>query len=116
LTVYRSGQGREEIEWHLVPRGGQHFNGQAERIIGILKRQIHRRFEGKKYTHEEMCTILQEAAQTVNSYPLMASPWAEKEPFSPEGLMLRRATVGLPTDKFETGLQLVKRFRLVQEV
>jgi hypothetical protein len=26
------------IEWHLVPTGGQHFNGQAERMIGILKK------------------------------------------------------------------------------
>jgi transposase InsO family protein len=25
-------------EWHVVPTGGQHFNGQAERMIGILKK------------------------------------------------------------------------------
>jgi hypothetical protein len=56
--------------------GGQHFNGQAERIIGILKRQLHRSFEGKKYTHKETCTVVQEEAQIVNSYPLVMSLWA----------------------------------------
>jgi hypothetical protein len=59
--------GRNGIEWHLIPTGGQHFNGQAERIIGILKKQIWRSFEGRKYTHEETCTVLQEAAHVVNS-------------------------------------------------
>jgi hypothetical protein len=60
--------GREEWhEWHLVPTGGQHFNRHAERMIGILKKQIWRSFEGTKYTHEETCTLLQEAAQEANS-------------------------------------------------
>jgi hypothetical protein len=47
--------GKNGIEWHLVPTGGQHFNGQAERMIGILKKQVHQSFEGRKYTHEETC-------------------------------------------------------------
>jgi hypothetical protein len=52
--------GREEgntLESHLVPTGGQHFNGQAERMIDILKRQLHRSFESKKCAHEETCTM-----------------------------------------------------------
>ncbi len=65
--------GRNGIEWLLVPTAGQHFNGQTERMIGILKRQLHRSFEGKKYTHEETCKFLQEAAQIMNSHPLVAS-------------------------------------------
>jgi hypothetical protein len=44
---------RKGIEWHLIPTGGQHFNGQAERMIGIIKKQIWRSSEGRKYTHEE---------------------------------------------------------------
>ncbi len=63
--------GKSGIEWHLVPTGGQHFNGQAERMIGILKKQIRRSYKVRKYTHEETCTILQEASQTVlNSRPM----------------------------------------------
>jgi hypothetical protein len=105
---------KNSIEWHLIPMGGQHFNGKVERMIGILKKQVHQSFEGKKYMHEEMCTILQEAAQIVNSRPLAAGPWAEKEPLCPEDLMLEKPGTGIPSVGFETGLQLVKRFCLVQ--
>jgi hypothetical protein len=35
-------------------------------------------------------------------------------PLSPEDFMLGRATVDVPAAKFEMGLQLVKRFWLVQ--
>jgi hypothetical protein len=38
--------GRKKL--HIVPTGGQNFNGQAERMIGLLKKQIWRSFEGKK--------------------------------------------------------------------
>jgi hypothetical protein len=51
----------------------------------------------------------------VNSRPLAAGPWAEKEPLCPEDLMLGRSRTGNPTVSFETGLQLVKRFHVVQE-
>jgi hypothetical protein len=50
--------GKRGIEWFLVPTGGQHVNGQAERIIGLIKKQIWRSFKGKKYSHEETTTIL----------------------------------------------------------
>jgi hypothetical protein len=30
--------GKKGIEWVLVPTGGQHFNGQAERMIGLIKK------------------------------------------------------------------------------
>jgi hypothetical protein len=39
-------------------------------MIGVLKKQFRRSFKGKKYSHEEMGTILQEAAQIVNNRPL----------------------------------------------
>jgi hypothetical protein len=54
----REWAGRNGIEWHLVPTGGQHFNRQAKRMIGILKKQIWRSFEGKKY-----CTSMRRLAQ-----------------------------------------------------
>jgi hypothetical protein len=44
--------GRKGIEWTLVPTGGQHFNGQAERMIGLIKKQLWKTFEGKKLTHD----------------------------------------------------------------
>jgi hypothetical protein len=45
---------KKGMEWHLVPTGGQHFNGQAERMIGILK--------------------------IVNSRPLAGGLWADGRP------------------------------------
>jgi hypothetical protein len=54
--------GKRGIEWILAPTGGQHFNGQTERMIRLIKRQIWRSFEGRKYSHDETITILKEAA------------------------------------------------------
>jgi hypothetical protein len=88
--------GKKGIEWILVPTGGQHFNGQAERMIGLIKRQIWRSFEGRKYSHEETITILQEATQVINSRPLGRNPWPEGEPLCPQDLMLGRARCSQP--------------------
>jgi hypothetical protein len=84
-------------------------------MIGILKKQMWRSFEGKKYTHKENCTILQEAVQVVNSRPLATGSWAEGTSLCPKDLMMERTRVGMPTVQFETGQQLVKRFKAVQE-
>jgi hypothetical protein len=106
--------GKKGIKWVLVPTGGQHFNGQAERMIRLIKRQIWRSFEGKKYSHEETVTILQEAAQVINSRPLGCNPWPEGEPLCPQELMLGRARPGQPAVKLETGCQLTWRFENLQ--
>jgi hypothetical protein len=39
----------------------------------------------------------------------------EGESFSPEDLMLGRATTGTPSAKFQTGLQLVRQLQMIQE-
>ncbi len=31
--------GKKSLEWHLVPNGGQHFNRQEEKMIGVFKKQ-----------------------------------------------------------------------------
>ncbi len=105
---------RKGIELHLVPTGGQHFNGQAERMIGLLKKQIWRSFEVIKYTHEETTTILQQAVRIVNSRPLAIGLWSEGDPLSPEDLMMGRAGKGMPVVHFEMGHQLIKRLKVVQ--
>jgi hypothetical protein len=71
--------GKRGIEWILAPTGGQHFNGQTERMIGLIKRQIWRSFEGRKYSHDKTITIIKEAAQEVNSGPLSRNPWPQEE-------------------------------------
>jgi hypothetical protein len=39
--------GEKGIEEYLVPMGGQHFNGIAEQMIGIIKKQMQWSFEGR---------------------------------------------------------------------
>jgi hypothetical protein len=106
--------GRKGIEWTLVPTGGQHFNGQAERMIGLIKQQLWRTFEGKRLTHEETLTVLAEAVQKINSRPLTWNPRPEGEPLCVQDLMLGRAKPGQAEVKFESGKKLTKRFENVQ--
>jgi hypothetical protein len=106
--------GRKGIEWTLVPTGGQHFNGQAERMIGLIKQQLWRTFEGKRLTHEETLTVLAEAVQKIKSRALTWNPRAEGEPLCAQDLMLGRARPGQAEVKFESGSKLTKRFENVQ--
>jgi hypothetical protein len=106
--------GRKGIEWTLVPTGGQHFNGQAERMIGLIKKQLWKTFEGKKLTHEETLTVLAEAVQKINSRPLTWNPRLEGEPLCVKDLMLGRAKPGQAEVKFKSGKKLTKRFENVQ--
>jgi hypothetical protein len=106
--------GKKGIEWTLVPTGGQHFNWQAERMIGLIKKQLWKIFEGKKLSHEETITLLTEAVQKINSRPITRNPRPEGEPLCVQDLMLGRAKPGQAEVKFETGKQLTRRFENVQ--
>jgi hypothetical protein len=106
--------GKKGIEWTLVPTGVQHFNGQAERMIGLIKKQPWKTYEGKKLSHEETLTLLVEAVQKINSRPITRNPRPEGEPLCVQDLMLGRAQPGQVEVKFETGKQLTRRFKNVQ--
>jgi hypothetical protein len=106
--------GEKGIKWTQVPTGGQHFNGQAERMIGLIKKQLWKVFEGKKVSHEETLTLLAEAVQKINSRPITRNPRAEGEPLCVQDLMLGRAKPGQVEVKFETGKKLTRWFENVQ--
>jgi hypothetical protein len=108
--------GKKGIEWTLVPTGGQHFNGQAERMIGLIKQQLWRTFKGKRLSHEETLTVLAEAVHKINSRPLTWNPRPEGEPLCVQDLMLGRAKPGQVEVKLESGKKLIKRFENVQQV
>jgi hypothetical protein len=61
---------RMGAEWHIVPTGGQHYNGQAERLIGLLKRCLEGALNNRRLTLGELSTVVAEAAQIVNSRPI----------------------------------------------
>jgi hypothetical protein len=102
--------GRKGIKWTLVPTGGQHFNGQAERMIRLIKKQLWKIFEGKRLSHEETLTLLAEAVQKINIRPITWNPRPEGEPLCVQDLTLGRAKPGQAEVKFETGKKLTRRF------
>jgi hypothetical protein len=57
-------------EWHIVPTGGQHYNGQAERLIGLLKRCLESTMVHRRFTLGELNTVVAEATQLVNRRPI----------------------------------------------
>jgi hypothetical protein len=83
-------------------------------MIGLIKKQLWRIFEGKKLSHEETVTLLAEAVQKINSRPITLNPRSEGEPLCVQDLMLGRAKPGQVEVKFKTGKQLVRRFENVQ--
>jgi hypothetical protein len=83
-------------------------------MIGLIKQQLWRTFEGKRLSHEETITILAEAVHKINSRPITWNPRPEGEPLCVQDLMLGRAKPGQVEVKLESGKKLTKRFEDVQ--
>ncbi len=84
-------------------------------MIGLIKKQLWKTFEGKKLSHEETLTLLVEAIQKITSRPITPNPRPEGEPLCIQDLKLGRAQPGQIEVKFETGKQLTRRFKNVQQ-
>jgi transposase InsO family protein len=52
----------KRIKWKFSPTGGQHMNGQAERMIQQVKKVLKSTLEGKSCPFNKIATILYEAA------------------------------------------------------
>ena len=104
-------------EWHVVPTGGQHFNGQAERMTGILKKCLEGTLAGKRCTLGEMGTIVAEAAQMVNSRPIARNTGDPESggPITPLHLLLGRASVEIPQLRFNEMPKLTQRLQFIEE-
>jgi hypothetical protein len=57
--------GQKGVTWRLVPTGGQHYNGQAERVIGMMKLCLAQTLEDKRCSIMELAIVLAEVAQAV---------------------------------------------------
>jgi hypothetical protein len=68
-SVHEMAEGMN-AEWHIVPTGGQHYNSQAERLIGLLKRCLEVTLNSRRLTLGELNTVVAEAGQMVNSRPI----------------------------------------------
>jgi hypothetical protein len=108
---------RAGAEWHIVPTGGQHYNGQAERLIGLLKRCLEGALNNRRFTLGELSTVVAEAAQTVNSRPIARNTGDPETggPITPLHLQLGRATVEVPRMLFEEAPRLTQRLQFIEE-
>ena len=92
----------KKLVWNFVPTGAQHQNGQAERFIGVVKKVLNDVFRigNQVCTYGELNTLLQEAAQIVNSRPLgiqgRVSDTEAGGPITPNHILLGRATAEAP--------------------
>ncbi len=108
---------RVGAEWHIVPTGGQHYNGQAERFIGLLKRCLEGTLNNRRLTLGELSTVVADAAQIVNSRPI-AKNRGDLETGGPITLLhlqLGRATVEVPKMMFEEAPRLTQRLQFIEE-
>ncbi len=105
--------GARGAEWHLVPTGAQHFNGQAERMIGLLKPCLEQAIAGRRYSYGELATVMAEPAQVVNSRPIARGSEDTQAggPITPLHLQLGRATVEVPRVRFEEAPSLTQRLQ-----
>ncbi len=85
-------------EWHVVPIGGQHFNGQAERLIGILKKCLEGALTGKRCMMGELGTIPESG-----------------RPITPLHLQVGRASVEVPQMRFNEMPKLTQRLQFVED-
>jgi len=111
--------GENKTEWRVVPTGAQHFNGQAERMIGLAKLCLDQVLNEKVATFGEMATALKEAEYMLNSRPLAIKPGSDPDmlgPITPLHLMGGRASVYLPEIKLETNITLTRRMQFLEEI
>jgi hypothetical protein len=104
-------------EWHNVPTGGQHYNGQAERLISVLKRCLESTMANRRFTLGELNTVVAEATQLVNSRPIAKNKGDPETggPITPLHLQLGRASVAVPKMKFDEAPCLTQRLQFIVE-
>lgn len=106
------------ILWHKIPTDSQHFNGCAESMIRITKRQLENALRTSVFTKGELDTVLSDVMFIVNSRPLMISAGSDPlsgGPITPLHLLGGRSTINVPTMKFDEKPALTKRTRFLEE-
>ena len=116
ISEWISGRG---IEWHKIPTNSQHFNGCAEAMIKVTKRQLVEMMRNRLFTKGELDTLLSDVVQIVNSRPLVTRAGSDVTsggPITPNHLLLGRATVEVPFMIFDHKASLTKRISFLETV
>ena len=115
LYEWASGKG---IEWHKIPTDSQHFNGCAESMIRVTKRQLWDTLKARIYTKGELDTVFSDVMFIVNSRPLMITAGSDPlsgGPITPLHLIGGRSTIQIPTMHFDEKPSLTKRAKFLEE-
>jgi hypothetical protein len=110
--------GERGVEWKIVPVGAQHYNGQAERMIGLLKQVLEQALKNQRCSFGELQCVLKEAAYVVNSRPLGKNTDDPDDggPITANHLLMGRSGRDVPMMKFLTKPTLTRRLQLVDEI
>jgi hypothetical protein len=111
--------GDKKTEWHVVPTTAQHYNGLAERMIGLAKKCLEQVLGNHVATFGELATALKRAQYMMNSRPLAVKPGSDPDmlgPITPLHLMGGRASVHVPGLEFEINTSLTKRLRFLEKI
>jgi len=107
-----------KTEWHVVPTDSQHFNGCAEAMIKITKRQLTENLKNKNFTKGELDTFLSDVIFIINSRPLMRRAGEDVlsgPPITPLHLLGGRCTQNIPLPNLDENPRLSKRLRFLEE-
>ena len=110
--------GRRCITWHKIPVNSQHFNGCAEAMVKVVKKQLGILMHGRIFTKGEMDTF-SDVMQIINSRPLVGragSDPGESNPITPNHLLMGRATLEVPVMQFEEGSSLTRRVAFIESI
>jgi hypothetical protein len=84
-------------------------------MIGVPKKQMQRSLGTRRYSHEEICLLLQKTAQIGNSSPLARGTTLDLKLLTPADLLMGRAMAGIPSFQFKKGRQLTRRLQAIKE-
>ena len=105
-------------EWVKTPTDSQHFNGAAEAMIKVTKKQLSANLKERTFTKGEMDTLLSNITHLVNSRPLMKKAGEcplSGGPITPLHLIGGRATIDLPRVNMDSEPRLTKRLKFIEQ-
>ena len=107
----------DKLSWKIVPAQAHHYVGGAERLIGIMKRQLKSKIEYSHMNFNELLLTVQEIAKILNNRPLAVENAGSIEHWrciSPSDLLGGRASEPLCSWSQMEGSAPTKRLNYLQ--
>lgn len=100
------------IKWTFSPPYAPHYNGAAERLIGVVKVSLLKTLGNKSLSLRNLAIILAECEALTNDRPLTTTDEIEYHPLSPSELLFGRKLRNLPTQTTVENLEFKSLWRL----